>query len=482
MSSGHWSDRTCRVDRRVSFKLVVASLAVLVSLLAPAVAFATPWPGGSAVSEVDELNAFGTNVSGLAYQPSGTGARGVLWAVNNNAILYRLVWNGSIWTPDTANGWGVGKQLRYPAGGGLPDSEGITLAEGDPNGVYVSVERDSTQAATSRPAVLRYDVTEAGATLSATQEWNLTSDLPGLGANTGLEGVGWVPDSVLVSRGLKDESTGQAYAPAAYPDHGAGLFFVGVEQTGAIVAYALSQSSGTYVRVASIASGLPQVMDVTYDPETTHLWALCDNNCNGQAGILDIAQSGPGAGKFAVTNTFDRPAGMPNLNNEGFAIAAQAECVGGQKPVFYSDDDNTGGHVLRQGSLGCVPPPPPPPPPSGGRSDTTVDGSVKITKNQKQRGRKIVVRLTVNAGEALTAKATGILKAGRTKFPLRPISRSVSAGGAATLELKPAKRRYAAKIAKFLSSGKKAKASVSVTLRDTLGNSKAQSLSAKLRR
>jgi hypothetical protein len=480
MSSGHWFDRTCRVNRRVSFKSAVVSLAVLVSLLMPAVAFAAPWPGGSAASEVDELNAFGANVSGLAYQPSGTGTRGVLWAVNNNAILYRLVWNGSIWTPDTANGWAAGKQLRYPGGVGLPDSEGIALAEGDPNGVYVSVERDSNQPATSRPAVLRYDITEAGATLSATREWNLTPDLPGLAANTGLEGVAWVPDSVLVSRGLKDESTGQAYAPAVYPDHGAGLFFVGVEQTGEIVAYALNQSGGTYARVATIASGLPQVMEVTYDPETTHLWAVCDNNCNGQAGILDIAQSGSGAGKFAVTNTFDRPAGMPNLNNEGFAIASQAECVGGQKPVFYSDDDNTGGHVLRQGSLDCVPAPPLTQ--GRGGSDTTVDGSAKIAKSQKQRGRKIVVRLTVTGGEALAAYAKGVLKAGRTKFPLKSISRSVPAGGAATLELKPAKRRYAAKIAKFLSSGKKAKASVSVTLRDTLGNSKTQSLSAKLRR
>ena len=31
---------------------------------------------------------------------------------------------------------------------------------------------------------------------------------------------------------------------------------------------------------------------------------------------------------------------MPNLNNEGFAIAPQAECVNGLKPVFYADDTN----------------------------------------------------------------------------------------------------------------------------------------------
>ena len=32
---------------------------------------------------------------------------------------------------------------------------------------------------------------------------------------------------------------------------------------------------------------------------------------------------------------------MPNLNNEGFAITPRPECVGGLKPVFWSDDNNT---------------------------------------------------------------------------------------------------------------------------------------------
>ena len=48
------------------------------------------------------------------------------------------------------------------------------------------------------------------------------------------------------------------------------------------------------------------------------------------------------AGRFVVTNTYERPAGMANLNNEGFAIAPQAECVNGLKPVFWADDSNTG--------------------------------------------------------------------------------------------------------------------------------------------
>ena len=46
------------------------------------------WPGGAAVSILDDAATFGENVSGLAYQPSGTSAPGVLWGVrNSNDVL-----------------------------------------------------------------------------------------------------------------------------------------------------------------------------------------------------------------------------------------------------------------------------------------------------------------------------------------------------------------------------------------------------------
>ena len=101
--------------------------------------------------------------------------------------------------------------------------------------------------------------------------------------------------------------------------------------------------------VQSFSSGFPAVMDLTYDAETSKLWAVCDNGCDGRTATLDVAQTGPNTGYFLVDNTYARPAGMANLNNEGFAIAPQAECVNGLKPTFYTDDSNTGGHALRTG-------------------------------------------------------------------------------------------------------------------------------------
>jgi hypothetical protein len=317
---------------------------------------ALPWPGGSAVATADGVNVFGTNLSGLAYQPSGSGSPGVLWAVRNGpSTLYRLVYDGTKWTPDTANGWSAGKPLRYPDGTGDPDAEGVTLVGGDPaNGIFVATERNNSANSVSRPAVLRFDVSSPATTLTATGDWNLTADLPSLGPNLGAEAVVWMSDAFLVAKGFKDERTGAAYDPASYADHGTGLFFVGIEQNGTIYAYALNQTTGTYTRVATIASGFAAVMDLEFEPESGHLWAVCDDTCNGRTATLDIAQTGVNAGRFVVTNTYERPSGMANLNNEGFAITPQQECVAGRKPVFWSDDNNTDSHALRTGTLNCT--------------------------------------------------------------------------------------------------------------------------------
>jgi Ca2+-binding RTX toxin-like protein len=90
-------------------------------------------------------------------------------------------------------------------------------------------------------------------------------------------------------------------------------------------------------------------MDLEFEPETGHLWAVCDDTCNGRVATLDVT-----VGAFAVSGLYERPAGMPNLNNEGFAIAPQPACAAGRKPVFWSDDSGTGGHALRGGTIACT--------------------------------------------------------------------------------------------------------------------------------
>ena len=103
-----------------------------------------PWPGSASVTTVDQAGVLGSDLSGLDYEGTGTSNRGVLWAVNNGtSTLQRLLWDGTQWVRDTANGWSAGKTLHFPGGTGLPDSEGVTLTDaGSAGGVFVSSERN----------------------------------------------------------------------------------------------------------------------------------------------------------------------------------------------------------------------------------------------------------------------------------------------------------------------------------------------------
>src|SRR6185295_11507396 len=75
------------------------------------------WPGSASVATVDPAGALGGDVSGLDYEGTGTPTPGVLWAVDNSdSFLVRLLWNGTNWVRDTANGWSAGKTLHYPGG------------------------------------------------------------------------------------------------------------------------------------------------------------------------------------------------------------------------------------------------------------------------------------------------------------------------------------------------------------------------------
>src|SRR5262249_11028677 len=130
-----------------------------------------------------------------------------------------------------------------------------------------------------------------------------------------------------------------------------GLFFVGVENTGNVHAYALDLASNSFQRVATFDSGFPSVMDLSYEAETKTLWIECDNMCNGHSARFDVN----GSGAFAATAHYERPSGMGNFNNEGFVMAPRSECVDGLKPVFWSDDSDDNGHALRQGTLSCTP-------------------------------------------------------------------------------------------------------------------------------
>ncbi|MBE1495388.1 hypothetical protein H4696_002488 [Amycolatopsis lexingtonensis] len=324
-----------RVSRRFTAPVILFA-AMLAAPAGTAQAATATWPGDPAVAVADAAGVFGENLSGLSFAGAD-----VLWAVKNGpGTLYRLVRTGSTWSPD--DGWSSGKALHYRGGNGDPDAEGVVAT---PDGVFAATERDNDGDG-SLLKVLRFDTTSAAKSLDATAEWDLTDDLPAVGDNGGFEGITWIPDAFLTAGGFLDERTKAPYDPAAYAGHGTGLYFVGLEDTGKVYAYALDQSGGGFTKVATISSGFPKVMELEFEPGTGRLWTVCDDTCSGKTATLKLT-----GGKFTVSATYARPSKMPNYNNEGFAIAPA--CSSGRKAVVWADDGNDGGHALRSGTLAC---------------------------------------------------------------------------------------------------------------------------------
>lgn len=331
---------------------------------------AATWPGSATPVAIDAVCAWvtsesGQDLSGLAFDPKDAD---VLYAVKNKSHVWRLLRDGDAWVPDTALGWSTGKDLRFPDGGGMPDSEGVTV--GPDGAVYVTTERDNDASGVPLDSVLRFDPTTSATTLIATDQWLLTDDLgfaPGdsADANLGFEGLAHVPDAFLVREGFRTDS-GELYDPAAYPGAvGGGLFLGAVEKTGHLRAYVL-KADHTSVRVADIASGLAGVMDASFDADLGALWAHCDNTCGNATALLAIGADG----RFTVDRTYLRPAGLPNYNLEGFAVAPASTAVDGQRQVLWADDGNRFGHSLWAGTL-----PVDLGPVGGGSDDEPGDGS-----------------------------------------------------------------------------------------------------------
>ena len=377
--------------------------------LSPVDTFAA-WPGPSTVRGADPAGVLGDDISGLVWTQEGSAERAVVWAVQNNpGRLFRLVEVQGSWRPDPAAGWEEGRILRYPDGTGEPDVEGVTVAWGPtvasgatvapgvtvasgstvasgPGAatlnvasqgwvaVYAAAERDNANSGLSRNSILRFEApvaSQAGGEaadgpLLATHEWNLTEQLPSTGANGGLEAITWVPDSALVALGFRDGRTGGMYDPSTYPNHGNGLFFVGIEDTGEVRVFALDHATGAALEVQRIDAVFDHVTALEFDIDAGELWLLCDDRCEGRTAVLRVTEesggSGGGSGSgvtglFEVVTRHERPADAANWNVEGLAVAPGSVCVAGvdTRSVLWADDGATDDHSLREGALSCDP-------------------------------------------------------------------------------------------------------------------------------
>jgi hypothetical protein len=345
-----------------------------------AVPDAVAWPTSDGVTTVDNPCEFitaqdptGNDMSGLVFSSDGS----VLWGAQNKNHLWKLIKDPATrnYLPATDNDWGNGKGITFagtdPAVS-QPDDEGLTV--GGNGDLFVTSERDNHNSNVSRDEVLEYDPTAAGTALAPVRQWDLTSEFVpsvlaagGEDSNLGFEGVTYVPDSFLTAHGFRDQHLDKTYDPADYPLHGAGLFFLALEKNGHVYAYALN-SDGSFNRVADIDTGIDgtsAIADLQFNADDQGIWTQCDNDCGVVASLLRIGTDG----NFTRLASYNRPAGLPDTNLEGFAIAPASSAVNGKREVVWSDDgiygdgnawnsDHTGnlpsagwGHALYSGTI-----------------------------------------------------------------------------------------------------------------------------------
>lgn len=295
------------------------------------------WQGDPDVTVIDTTTMFLQDSSGLDYDD------GILWAVDNGTGAFwklNAAQDGSV---SPAEGWETPKRARFikdadnPAAAG-PDAEGITIA-GDGN-LYLAIERDNSAKGVNFNAILQIDPNTAGPDVVASTEWDITDLLPNVSANMGIEAIEWVGFDEVNGR-LWDTNTGAPFNSANYPGVVAdGVFFIALEDNGHVYAFVLNPD-GTAKLVSEIDSLIGGAMALNYDSLTGDLFIVSDDGYNGVIALATLnGTDSPDIVHMA------RPAGMENLNNEGFALSDQ--CVDGSRPAWFFEDG------VKTGSLKSV--------------------------------------------------------------------------------------------------------------------------------
>jgi 6-phosphogluconolactonase (cycloisomerase 2 family) len=103
-----------------------------------------------------------------------------------------------------------------------------------------------------------------------------------------------------------------------------------------------------------------------------------------------------------------------------------------------------------------------------------VGGKVKAGKKQRQKGRQVVVKLTLTAAEAADGTATGKVLVGKRSYRLKPLTRSLQPGTGKQFSLKPVTAKQRKKIVAALRKRGKKRPRVSARLTgeivDQVGN------------
>lgn len=307
---------------------------------------AIDWPGSEDVITYDEgKSMFQSDSSGLDFYG------GKLYCINNKKGTFWVMNVNKDGSLDYADGFTqTGKNLAFAhdaanPSASNPDAEGITV---DGNGLaYAAVERDNNNNKVNSNWILQFNPWEAGPTVVASAEWDITSLLPDVPANAGIEAVEWVSNADVAGK-LYDENTGAPFDPTNYPNAAAsGIFFVALEDNGHVYAFVLN-NDGSAQRIADIDPGIGGAMALDYDKYEKILWVGADDGYGNISARIKF--NGTASPEVTLVNP---PAGMDvTRNNEGFAIAEPEFTVEGLRPVYHFMDGVNSG-VLTISYLNC---------------------------------------------------------------------------------------------------------------------------------
>ncbi len=302
------------------------------------------WPGDNNIETYDKTPVFLEDSSGLDFHENK------LYAVDNGVGKFWALDVNKDGSMELAKGYEEGKQVRFqkdkdnPSAKG-PDTEGITLdKEGN---VYLASERDNSNKGVNFNSILMVskDNIDESNIIVANKEWDVTSLLPSVSANMGIEAIEWVSKENLEGK-LFDQSKNAAFSFTNYPNAIAdGLFFLALEDNGHVYALALN-NDGSSTLIADIDTKLGGAMALDYDDYEKKLWVTTDNGYNNLAATISFnSLENPD-----ITHVLP-PTGLDiNANNEGFAIADATYLENGKRPVYRFQDGVKEG-ALTIGSL-----------------------------------------------------------------------------------------------------------------------------------
>jgi 6-phosphogluconolactonase (cycloisomerase 2 family) len=236
-----------------------------------------------------------------------------------------------------------------------------------------------------------------------------------------------------------------------------------------------------------VVSGMGRLEDLVASPDDRHLYAAGESE-NGFAIFSredDFAApettitSGPGEGETIAdsTPTFGFSSSEAGSTFGCEVDGAETTCQGDLAPLGDGPHTFTVAATDQEGNTDTSP---------ASRAFTVdtalVGGRVKASKKQRQKGKKIAVKLTLTASEAADGTASGKVLIGKKSYRLKPVTRALQPGKGRVFTLKPAKAKQRKKVVAALNGGAKVKAKLTGKIVDGIGNRYSRTLTVRLKR